>query len=62
MDNTAEVIHGMMTARDALCEEGAAMVENPTAFRGNFREEFPSVPKECLILNMAQHPKTLPVA
>ncbi|MBI3343347.1 MAG: glycine--tRNA ligase subunit beta [Gammaproteobacteria bacterium] len=61
IDDKMKVIHEIMTARDALCEEVTALIEYPTAYVGGFSEEFLVVPAECLILSMRQHQRYFPI-
>jgi glycyl-tRNA synthetase beta chain len=46
---------------EALLDEVAALVEQPTVYAGEFAPEFLEVPPECLILTMRQHQKYFPL-
>ncbi len=48
-------------ADDALLDEIAALVEEPTVYAGEFSAEFLTVPQECLILSMQQHQRYVPL-
>ena len=61
-DSLQQLANGLeVVGDDNLLNEVTSLVEWPQVLKGQFDEEFLSVPSECLILSMQQHQKYFPL-
>lgn len=57
----AEAVGGQILEHDALLDEITQLVEWPVALRGEFDENFLTIPKEVLISEMVEHQRYIPI-